>query len=666
MSAILLSSSWWFGYEATTFIIHNKFEYLIRISIGIPLGMTVQATFLFITSLIWPLNLRHSLCVACIFLSFSVFLALFNRRFKPSRRISYTVLELIVVIPITLFVMWGAYSANMASGKFTRGPAFADLPFHMNIISSFAHGINYNRTSLFDVWSCFQSDIPLAYPMFHNFYIACLLTCNDISFATALQVTAVPLAFAFVLLLYQTFWIFANDVVVAVISLPTWMTLGGLGWTMVFYPSFWRQSGNNWILRFSNSHHATWMQPLVQILIPQRSALFSAPLCLGCLLCFIKGVKKFERSFFVLAGFCTGFLPQVQVHSFVAVAQFAIGMCLTHFPSKSQFWKVFWTWFGYGLLACTIGLPLTYPFWIRKSENSIYFVHYRPLWADDVYGKLFFPLISVWWKSLGPFSLVMYLFGWVSATQRQLRIWGASMMVWFVTSFVRYQPWSMDNLKLLFAVWLPVAVPYVTQFYVWTWRHSQNLWIKWIIAFLMVQASWSSLLSWNMELWTRLGFVDDPEYRAGYWIAENTPVESVIMSYASRFNPATSFAGRQLFWGFISWIAQHGVAGPNRQLKTSELLTDTGNGDKFASEGIGYALVKWNHSLVFPLKANNQYWALVFEDWPYWLFKLYHPKIAPVERKRVNETQPPTPVPTPRRSRRPSRSRLRTAPDPET
>jgi hypothetical protein len=250
----------------------------------------------------------------------------------------------------------------------------------------------------------------------------------------------------------------------------------------------------------------------------------------------------------------------------------------------------------------------------------------------------------------------MYLFGWVAASERQLRVWGAAMLVWLVTSFVRYQPWAMDNLKLLFAVWLPVAVPYVTQFYVWTWRRSRWRWLKGVIAFLMVQASWSSLLSWHMELMWQRWFVCDADYLAGQWIAENTPVESVVMSYASRFNPATSFAGRQLFLGFISWIAQHGVAGPNRELKTSELLADTSNADAFAREGIGYALVKWNESLIFPLKANNQNWGLVFELGYYTMFKLYHPNIAPVERKRLNATGTLSPTPSPRYSRRPRRT----------
>jgi hypothetical protein len=658
MSVLVLSSGWWFGYELTTSIIHNKFEYLVRVSVGIPLGMALQSLVFFFTTIFYPLNPRHCVSVSFFFLVSSLFLSLHNRRSSPTRRIAYSVLDYAVVVPTALFVMWGAYAVNMEHGYFTRGPAYADLPFHLNIISSFAHGINYNRSSLFDVWSCFQADVLLAYPMFHNLYIACLLDCNDISLPRALQITAVALAFAFVVLLYETFLQFSGDRTVSSLSLPTWVTLGGLGWTMVFYPKYFRQSGCNWILRFSSVHHAAWMQPLAQILLPQRSALFSAPLCLACLLCFFKGVKKYEKSFFVLAALCTGFLPQLQVHSFVAVAQFAIGMCLTHFPPRARFWRVFWTWALYGALSCSIGLPLTYPFWLRKSQNAIYFVHYRPIWGDNVYGPLLFPLISIWWKGLGPFSLVMYLFGWVAATAKQLRVWGAAMLVWLATSFVRYQPWSMDNLKLLFAVWLPVAVPYVTQFYVWTWRRSRTRWVKGIIAFLMVQASWSSLLSWHMELMWQRWFVCNDDYAAGQWIAENTPVESVVMSYASRFNPATSFAGRQLYLGFISWIAQHGVAGPNRELKTSELLADTSDADQFAAEGIGYVLVRWNESLTFPLKANNQHWGLVFEIGHYTMIKLYHENIAPVERKRVNESGTRSPTPSATYTTRPRRTRV--------
>lgn len=662
MSTLVLSSGIWFGYEFTTLIIRNRFQYLVRLSIGCSFGFSFQSFLFFITSLFYPLNRAHCITVSLILYIISSLLAYMNSKFKPSRLISYTILELIILITSTLFICIFMYKANIEEGFYTRGPSYADLPFHMNIVSSFSHGINYNRTSFFDVWSCFQADIKLAYPMLHNFYISILMNCNDMQMSTAFQITSLFLSISFQILLYEIFTTFSKDKIVSVISIPTWMLLGGLGYTMLFYPEYFNQRSNNWILRFSSKHHAAWMQPLTHILIPQRSALFSSPLVFCCLICFMKGVKRWDYSYFILSGFCTAFLPQIQVHSFVAISQFALATCAIFFPSKKEFWKVFFAWFCYGFIACIIGLPLTYPFWIRESENSSSFIRFEPFWSDNIYGKLRFPLVSIWWKSLGPFGMAMLLFGWVSATKFQLKFWLSSMIVWFITMFVMYQPWKMDNLKLLFAVWLPIAVPYVTQFYVYVWRNSTRLFkksknhkkihifIKFVVAFLMIQNTFSSFLSLNYELSRKLVFLRKDDYYCGNWISENTPIDSIFMSYSSRFNPASAIGGRQLYLGFISWTAQHGVSGPNRELKTSQLLQDTNNADFFASEGIQYVLISSNQSFHFPIKGANPPWFKVFEVGSYTIFKLNHSNVALPEHKRIkkglNQVVVPTPIPS--------------------
>ena len=656
MSALVLSSGIWFGYELVTFIIQNRLEYLVRLSIGVGLGIAFQAFVFFLTSLFFPLNRKHAIFLSICFYIVSSFIASRNNKFKPSKRIRYSKLDLIVLISSILFVIYSVHSANIEFGYYTRGPAFADLPFHMNIISSFTNGINYRRKSLFDVWSCFQADILLAYPMFHNFYVAILLNCYDISYSSALQITASILGISFFILLYEVFFVYTKDRVVSSISIISWIFLGGLGYTMIFYPSLYKKRANNWILRFSDRHHTIWMQPYAHILIPQRSALFSAPLCFASIICFMKALsfskenndnesghfmkRKCSIRYFILAGFCTGFLPQLQVHSFVAIAQFAIATCILFFPSKKMFWKLFTNWLIYGLISCIIGLPLTYPFWVRKFENGDSFIRFEPIWNDDIYGKLNFPLITVWWKSLGPFSVVMFFFGWVAVKNLfQIKFWFSAMIVWLLTSFIMYQPWKIDNNKLLFAVWLPIAVPYVTQFYIYVFRNSKIQFFKILVVIFIIQNMLSSMLCFKSEIFKRVVFIDEKDIDCGKWISENTPIQAIFMSYSSRFNPASSLAGRQLYLGFFAWTAQHGVAGPNRELQTSKLLMDTNDSNAFASEAITYVLLKHNTTFNFPIKSGNTAWIKIYQEFPYTIYKLNHTNIALPEHLRVNHAE---------------------------
>ena len=626
MSVVVLGSSIWFGYELSTVIMRNRLDYLVRFSIGIVLGMTIQASVFFITSVYLVLDLVHGIYVSLIFILLSLIMRMINRRYEKFV-VTYSLVEIMILIPSCAFVCWGAYICNIEQGFYIRGPSYADLPFHMNIISSFSHGINVNRSSIFDVWSSFQANISLAYPMFHNFYIAALMNCGGLSLPLALQWTAIPLVFSFIILFHSLSLHFTSDRLIAALSIPSWILLGGLGWTMIFYNGIEFNRDVNWIGHLGMNNSAFWMQPLIHILLPQRSAMFSLPLCMTTLICFMKASSDFSSlssfPYFLLSGICTGFLPQLQVHSFAALAQFSIALCLLFLPKVKRFWPYFFMWLIYGVISCSIGIPLSYPFWIRKKESP-HILTIQALWGDDVYGPLPFPIVSIWWKGIGPFAYVMLLFGWVAASQWQMRFWGASMIVWFITSFVRYQPWAMDNLKLLFAVWVPIAVPYVTQFYVWTMRKAKKQKaIILIIVFLMVQSTFSSLLCFMSEIFKQLIFLHKEDYDCGNWISENTPVKAILMSYSSRFNPATSLSGRQLYLGFINWIAQHGVHGPNRLLKQNELLESKWNSKLWDEEGVHYVLTHKKQDLKFPLGLNDyNSWEIIFVQEEYTLYSL--------------------------------------------
>jgi hypothetical protein len=330
----------------------------------------------------------------------------------------------------------------------------------------------------------------------------------------------------------------------------------------------------------------------------------------------------------------------------VAIAQFALAACFIFFPSKKKFWRGFSAWSFYGFVSCAIGFPLTYPYWVRQAMSGIVFVRFEKFWGEGIFGEMKFPLIEIWWKSLGPFGLVMFFCGWISATAWQMKFWGSSMVVWLITSYVAYQPWLMDNLKLLFAAWTPIAIPFVLQFYVWVYRRSRNWWIRAIVVVLVVQGSFSGILSYHYEVILPLWTISRQDYAVGQWISENTPVDAVFLSYSStvRFNPASCLAGRQLFIGYEGWMAQHGVAGPNRALSISKLLVNTADGQKFADEAVSYVLVKWNESLVFPLKANDQAWEMVYRKFPFTIYKLRHKNIALPEHMRPKSSAKVEPV----------------------
>ena len=653
MSIILLSSGIWFGYELTTLIIGDKFDLLNRMSTGVSLGIAIQSLVFFVTTVFFPLTKVHCLTVALIFHAISIILNYFNCRRLRNRInqmyvIKFSVIELIIITPCVIFACWAAVVCNLRDNMWCRGPSFADLPFHMNIISSFSHGINYKRSSFFDVWSSFQEGIPLAYPMFHNLYVAAMINADDSLMYRSIQLTAFVLTLSSFVLLHSVFLEFSGDRFVAAISIPVWLTVGSIGWAFRFYNGLEFDPNMNW-MNHLGEYNAFWLQPFAQIFLPQRSAAFTFPLVLTCLLCFfrISKLDNFPASYLVLAGCCTAILPQLQVHSFVALAQYSITLCLIRLK-KENFKSYFWKWFMYGAISCVIGLPLTYPYWIRK-KSGFSIMTFNPVWSErQLYGKLNFPLISLWWDGAGPFAYIMLLFGWVSASKWQLIHWSCAMVVWLTSSLIRYQPWALDNFKLLFAVWLPIAVPYVMQFYMYVYRKAKNSKIiKAIIFVLIATNSFSSFYNYMLETYRELFVMADAEYECGKWIMENTPMNATFMSFSSRFNPATSLAGRQLYSGFISWIAQHGIGDATRIDMQNKLLGNKGDVKMWQKEVVRYVLIKQKDPFVFTLSIRELvHWNLEFQFGPYTIYRLNeneeeepNEEVPKEQRKKPKRTQ---------------------------
>ena len=633
MSIALIGSGLWFGYEFTTMIIGDKFDFLVRISTGIGLGMVIQSFVFFISSRYYPLTKKHGLIVCIIFYLISLLLNYFNNSYlfklgkkkKKSKlyRIKYCKYDLFITLPCIIYAIWASYIVTLRKNTYARGPTYADLPFQMNIIASFAYGINYNRTSFFDVWSPFQQGVRLAYPMMHNLYIAAIINTDDSIMYIPIKLTGFLLTLSSMILLHAVFLEFSNDRFVAAISIPVWMTLGGLGYLTVYYNKLAYRNDVNWINRLGEEDFVYFMQPFCQIFLPQRSAAFAFPLTLTCLLCFFRISKNsnFPISYVILAAFCTTFLPQIQVHSYVAMAQYAIAICIICIP-KTNFWKYFWKWALYGFISTIIGIPLTYPYWIRKKDGfSI--LSFGPIWKEENYSTKILPIITLWWQAIGPFAYVMLLFGWTTANQWQMKHWLSSMFVWLISSFLRYQPWVLDNIKVLCATWIPIAVPYVMQFYLILFRKAKNhKIIRIIIIILIVQNSFSGILNISLEIYKENYYSSIYEFEPGQWIQENSPINSTFMSFSSRYNPVTSFAGRQLFLGFVSWIAQHGVLGPNRELKQNELLSNKWNWTKWKEENVSYVLTKAKDPFVFPLgKKDSLFWQIMFQNEFYTIYK---------------------------------------------
>jgi hypothetical protein len=240
----------------------------------------------------------------------------------------------------------------------------------------------------------------------------------------------------------------------------------------------------------------------------------------------------------------------VQAHSLITVLEFTFAFAILNFPYKSpaRWLSEIKNYFILGLPALGLGLPQLIPFLARASKESFYTL--VPIWADD--RRTFF---SLWWKGLGVFWALSLFHCWLTLDRRQIMMYLPGLFVFGVSNLVHYQPWNLDNTKVFYNGWIPLAVAAVAHFLVSLKRTGFG---RGLMFLLIVSANLSASIGLfkavvsGGPLWDR-----EDVYRLADWAIANTPPKSVWATDSHHTHPIATLAGRQILVGYRGWMGSH-------------------------------------------------------------------------------------------------------------
>lgn len=518
------------------------------------------------------------------------------------------------------------FSSQFYNYQKSKGAGFSDLPFQLSIIQSFAVGCNNKRDSMFRIWTAFYSSTPLSYPFIPNFHAALLISTGLTSVRYALLIPSIFIVFSFLMGLYSYVFYFTKSHLASILSLLIFTNLGGLGWTHVFDPKHRNDPRRDWIHDWGNGQSEYWFHPIMHIIIPQRSAMWSLPLCVWTLLFLSLGLQQKNRKFFALAGLMTGFLPQLQVHSYVAIAQYAIGLCIIAFPfnNKNKWREYIELWAMYAIIANIIAFPQLLPYLSRVNANKKAFVNYNPIWNAHEKRNCKFAPIILWWRGLGVFAAISLLCGWLVLDKWQITLYLPAIFVFIITNLIRYQPWELDNTKLFYAVWVPIALAVVSKYLVYLIMAPKKKLGRfigcWVVLVFVVAMCLSAFMSTVQSMFWPTQFFSRDDYRFGLWMAENTPAKSITVFNFTHANPVHSVAGRQVFAGYSAWAYSHGLD-MSRYRLYDEFFRHPLNINLFTQYNISYVVVIKNRGYDFNVQ-NSTDWVLAFNSDQFKVYRL--------------------------------------------
>ena len=186
-----------------------------------------------------------------------------------------------------------------------------------------------------------------------------------------------------------------------------------------------------------------WVNPIVDMLIPQRATLFGWALLFPCLYLLIRFAFEKRESSLVPLILLAGGLPLIHTHSFLALgivsAVYCVQDLISHFDKKRLI-----QWGCYGCITVLMAAPQLFGFAFQQaSESGMVRLHFN--WANEVDSFLWFYIKNLGWMFLLlPFALLLL-------SKKDRRIASGFLVLWLVSEVIVFQPNIYDNNKLLFA-----------------------------------------------------------------------------------------------------------------------------------------------------------------------------------------------------------------------
>ena len=624
IGAILAMCIWsWFGYEISTFFMQKYLNSLTRVGIGIPFGFITYSWVVFL------LNVKYELTpiLGWFSTSFLFFLSSFFTLFhdsKEKKKLKNPKLKdfIITILIPTIFLSYLLKKTLIDQDMISRGAAYGDLPFHLNIINSFVKGCNMKRKTVFDLKSVFFANVKLAYPVMTNYLSSILISCFKISLRNSIYYPSYPIIFSLITLLNSIVYNFTKNKVSCYLAPWFFMFMGGRGFFNFF-------DSKKLEFTFADFTHIVgseddffyWLHNLYNVIFPQRLSLFGIPVSYAFIIVMNNADFKSIKPF-IFAGLLIALMPQLQAHACIAAFEWTLIFGILHFPwNKPKKWiNQIMCYLSLGIPALGLALPQLFIFMNRAKGKG--FFSLLPIWSEM--NQNFF---EMWWDALFIFWIISIFLGPFLLTKKQLIKYLPSLFVFFVSNFVHYQPWNIDNSKVFHAGWVPLAIAVVANYFSILLK-SDNILIQFLSIVLLIVMNFSGIIAVQ-----RNHKMTAPQWETGYYPSDyiiNDYVEDIVhlSNYDDVFiadsfhnNPLPALAGRQILVGYRGWLASHNLPETERIAGINNIIKHPENTEYTDSQNVSFIVYnKERHDEVSADIGNSRKWSLCSQNE---IFKVY-------------------------------------------
>ena len=466
---------------------------------------------------------------------------------------------LCVVLPLLLLACVLLYThviLEKNGALYVGQSTYGDLSMHLGFITSIA------EQGTFPPMYSICPDTPVGYPFLSSSLSAtfCLLG-SGLRFAVIL-----PSVYAFLLVFASAYFFFESWLGhkrTAILASYLFFIGGGLGFA--YFLDLFKVSPGNLTRVFTGFYETPtnmpslglrWVNPIADMLIPQRAILFGWAILFPCLYMLYQAVFEKERRMFVPLGILGGCLPLIHTHSFLAlgvISGFYLLYSLIRDDEKRQWLGFFW----YLLAALAVALPQLLVFTFQQSGS---FLVLKWNWDNRSDSFLWFYI-----KNMGLIFLLMPVAFFMN-DKKDRAVYGGSLILWALAEIIQFQPNAYDNNKLLF-IWFFFTCGMVGKFLsdtkerLLSWKEANMARFGVRVLSCMVCAAlfFSGVLTLARECISEYQLFGKEEVTAATFIKKNTKPTATFLTYNNHNNAVAVLTGRNIVCGSGSFLYFHGV-----------------------------------------------------------------------------------------------------------
>jgi hypothetical protein len=431
-----------------------------------------------------------------------------------------TLLVFAVIFIVSLVVLYRSVWFSNQNGIVLTGSNWQDTPLHYEIIESVNNGNFPPQKPNF-------AGIPESYHYFVDFHTA-IVEKTFGYLPTLLPFLNAVFIVVFALAIYALARSYGKKVAIIAV------VLGVFGWGLSYFGLF----SDLIIGQFNQTHNYIFqygglfgLPSVFDNLLQQRPMLVGLP-AFALVLVLLRNMEDKKR--ILLAGVITGL-----VFEFHNVAFFC---CFVAFVVSVLFnFKRFNQSYLYFLVPTTLALP----FILRGGPPLT--VAVSGAWIANFAQNPFI----YYFLNLGiPFMLAIASFYWRGHEELK----GTLLFLVLIPNVLLLTPNPWDMYKFFMFAWVPIAVLsglVLAKVWVRRWR---IVVLGLILLSIMTSAS---VVIFNVG--TEYTAVNWSEYKIGLWVRENTPENSVFLTYYSIHAPSSMIGGRLRVSSYVNWPYGHGI-----------------------------------------------------------------------------------------------------------